>query len=220
MGVMSYVNVLIWKAKGLFGKKVKFSSTVYESKLHNTVSLKKNVRVYFSTVDRYTYICRGSFVAHTDIGSFCSIAGRVNIGLPHHDLDYVSTSPVFLEEANYMRTNFASNPPPEERRVSIGNDVWIGENAIILGGVKVGNGAVIAAGAIVTKDVPPYAIVGGVPAKVIKYRFDNETIRELEEIKWWEWDKEKIKKNKAFFERKLIIENNERKSLYEYIVND
>lgn len=220
MGIMSYVDVLRWKVKGLFDKRIKFSSIVYESKLHNTVCLRQNVRVYFSTVGKYTYFSRNTFVYHADVGRFCSVAGRVSIGLPHHDLNHVSTSPVFLEESNYMGVNFAENTSPDERRVSIGNDVWIGDDSIILGGVKVGNGAVIAAGAVVTKDVPPYAIVGGVPAKVIKYRFDEETVRELEEIKWWEWDEEKIKKNKAFFEKRVNMESKERESLREYIVDD
>ena len=81
----------------------------------------------------------------------------------------------------------------------IGNDVWIGSKATVFGGVKVGNGAVIAAGAVVTKDVPPYAIAGGVPAHIIRYRFDEDKINRLEEIAWWNWDDDKIKRNKAFF---------------------
>lgn len=81
----------------------------------------------------------------------------------------------------------------------IGNDVWIDMNAIVMRGVKIGDGAVIAAGAVVTKDVAPYSIVGGNPAKLIKYRFTEEVIGKLLEIKWWDWDEEKIRRNSAIF---------------------
>ena len=83
--------------------------------------------------------------------------------------------------------------------VTIGNDVWIGANVCILPGISIGDGAVLAAGAVITKDVPPYAIVGGVPAKVIKYRFSEDIIKKLLKIKWWNWEEEKVKKNKDLF---------------------
>ncbi|WP_299485003.1 CatB-related O-acetyltransferase [uncultured Allomuricauda sp.] len=88
--------------------------------------------------------------------------------------------------------------------IKIGNDVWIGRDAKIMDGVTVGDGSVIATGSIVTKDVPPYAIVGGVPAKVIKYRFDEETIEKLLKLKWWDFSEEKILQNKNFFNEKDI----------------
>ena len=87
----------------------------------------------------------------------------------------------------------------DNRSVEIGNDVWIGANVIILPGVKIGDGAVLAAGAVVTKDVEPYAIVGGVPAKVSRYRFDQEMIEAFLRIKWWEWSVEKIEENIELF---------------------
>lgn len=83
----------------------------------------------------------------------------------------------------------------------IGNDVWVGEGAKINGGIQVGDGAVIAAGSVVTHDVPPYAIVAGVPAKIIKYRFDEPKIQELLTIKWWEWSEVEIERNKVFFSK-------------------
>lgn len=220
MSIHNYVKALSTKIKTLTNPKIKLSAIIYESNVDKSSAVRQKTRVYFSSVDRYSYISRESFVFHADVGSFCSIAGGVNIGLPHHDMYWASTSPVFLQEPNYMGVNFADNPPPAERRVKIGNDVWIGERAIVLGGVTVGNGAVIAAGAVVTKDVPPYAVVGGVPAKIIKYRFDEEVIKELEEIKWWQWDDETLKKNKQLFETDLTKECERKASLYEYIAND
>ena len=91
-----------------------------------------------------------------------------------------------------MKKNFAELPEPENQGVEIGNDVWIGEAVFINDGVKIGTGAVVGAHSVVTKDVPPYAIVAGVPAKMIRYRFDEETIQKLLESKWWEWADEKL----------------------------
>jgi acetyltransferase-like isoleucine patch superfamily enzyme len=130
----------------------------------------------------------------TTIGKFCSIASGVSIGTSQHPTNYLSTHPFqylpacelptdrqYLENLKFDRVSFASYKP-----VTVENDVWIGANAIIMDGLKISNGAVVAAGAVVTKDVPPYAIVGGVPAKVIKYRFSQEIIDELLELKWWD----------------------------------
>lgn len=88
----------------------------------------------------------------------------------------------------------------------MGNDVWVGCNSVLISGVKVGDGAIIGAGAVVTKDIPPYAIVVGVPARVIKYRFDEEVRERLLQIKWWNWDDEKIKRNIGFFKSDINME--------------
>ena len=103
-----------------------------------------------------------------------------------HSLEYLSTSPIFTEKKNGTGHSWVEKScfVASEQTV-IGNDVWIGYRAIIRGGVKVGNGAIIGAGAMVTKDVPAYAIVGGVPAKIIRYRYSQDIITQLERVKWW-----------------------------------
>lgn len=131
------------------------------------------------------------------IGDYCSIAPNVKFILRNHRHDVVTTYPF----DDFGR--FFTNEPVKESAhstknkgiIKVGNDVWIAENATILPGVKIGNGAVIANGAVVTKDVPDYAIVGGVPAKVIKYRFTQEQIKKLKKIAWWNWSEDKIGEN-------------------------
>ncbi len=101
-------------------------------------------------------------------------------------MSYKSTSPIFTEKKNATGYSWIKDTiAPPFKRVKIGNDVWIGYGALIVGGVTIGDGACIGAGAIVTKDVPPYAIVGGVPAKVLKYRFPEQIIAKLLDEKWW-----------------------------------
>lgn len=119
------------------------------------------------------------------IGKFCSIAGRVTIMLGgEHNVDWVTTypfNPLFPQASAY------TGHPKTKGNVTIGNDVWIGYDSFILSGVSIGNGAVVAARSTVTRDVPPYSIVGGNPAKIIKYRFSPEVITELEQMAWWNW---------------------------------
>lgn len=126
------------------------------------------------------------------VGRYCSLASEVNIYSRNHPYWNPSTSPLFYN------TSFNRDLQADSvtyGKITIGNDVWIGQYAIVLPSCHyIGNGAVIGAGAIVTKDVPPYAVVAGNPAKIIKYRFDQETIAWLEEIRWWDWDIEELKK--------------------------
>lgn len=135
---------------------------------------------------RYSYMGSYNSVCDAKIGSFCSIASHCSIGGGNHPIDHFSTSPVFCEGRNCLRKNFAKIPANKNIGVVISDDVWIGEGVFIVDGVKVGTGAVVRAHAVVTKDIPPYAIAVGVPARVIRYRFDNETIEKLINSKWWE----------------------------------
>jgi len=131
-------------------------------------------RFYKSSIDDYSYLARNCFVNNTDIGKFCLIADNCIIGFASHPLDWVSTSPVFHSGSNIFKKNFSAHPFKSNKRTGIQNDVWIGINAIIADGVTIGNSAVIAAGAIVTKDLPPYIIVSGAPAKIIRYRLPED----------------------------------------------
>lgn len=141
---------------------------------------------------RYSYMGYSNSCSNVEIGSFCSIASNCSIGGGDHPMDFVSTSPVFLRGRNIMRKNFTNLEFDESKRVIIGNDVWIGEACFIVGGVALGNGSVIGAHSVVTHDVPPYAIAVGAPARIVRYRFDEDTISKLESLQWWDWDDETI----------------------------
>lgn len=167
---------------------------------------KKNIsRDYNNTpvnynIGKYSYIAQDSIISNCKIGKFCSIGPNTVIGVGEHPTNFISTSPVFYLANNICGKTFSekdyfdSNNP-----VIIGNDVWIGANVFIKNGIKIGNGAIIAAGAVVVNDIPDYAIAGGVPARIIRYRFDIETVKKLLKIKWWDWEEEKLKANKHFF---------------------
>ena len=132
------------------------------------------------------------------IGKFCSIAcgAKFIFNSANHTLSSISTYPfpIFFEEWGLNIKDVAA-AWDNKGDIIIGNDVWIGYEAVIMAGVTVGDGAIIGTRAVVTKDVPPYTIVGGVPAKPIRKRFDNETLDELLKIRWWDWQEEKIARN-------------------------
>lgn len=170
-------------------------------------------------IGRYTYGYQELlkyFPIAGSIGRYCSINGSAKIW-NNHSMDCITTSPIldhmgfYPWEQNDRRrayvskygkhkdnARFDNSAIRNNQTVTIGNDVWIGANVSILPGVNIADGAVIAAGAVVTKDVEPYAIVGGVPAKIIKYRFDDNVIKKLLEVKWWEWPVEEIEEHIEF----------------------
>lgn len=148
----------------------------------------------------------------TYIGKFCSISDHIEVVLGKHPVTMTSTHPAFYHDTDKIIESYTGGKEfwsiddscpyaDDEKRyhVVIGNDVWIGKHVKLLNGVTVGDGAIIGTGAVVTKDIPPYAVVGGVPAKVIKYRFDNDTIQWLLKLKWWDKDKDWLNKYGPFF---------------------
>jgi acetyltransferase-like isoleucine patch superfamily enzyme len=133
------------------------------------------------------------------IGNFCSIARNVAIQEANHYSDRISS---YYISQNVFKESIIKDVT-SKGAIEIGNDVWIGTQSIILSGVKIGNGAIVAANSVVTTDVPPYAVVAGSPAKVIKFRFSDEVIQRLQDLEWWNWELDKIKNNKQLFLNKL-----------------
>lgn len=144
-----------------------------------------------STFDDYSYSAGEVSIIYTDVGRFCSIAAHVRINPGNHPVERVTQHHMTYRRAQY---GFGDDDAAffdwrRAHRCQIGHDVWIGHAATIMPGVQIGTGAVIGAGAVVTKDVPPYMIVGGVPARPIRQRFDDTTIARLLDIAWWNWDR-------------------------------
>ena len=159
--------------------------TIYNDFVHDPREFRKNNVLYHYPINKDRLI----------IGKFCSIAcgAKFLFNSANHKMASLSTYtfPLFFEEWDLEKENVAQ-AWDQKGDIIIGNDVWIGYEAVILSGVTIGDGAVIGCRAVVTKDIPPYTIVGGVPAKPIRKRFDEETIKELQKIKWWDWPEEKI----------------------------
>lgn len=157
----------------------------------------------------FSYVGGYSYLKNATIGKFTSIASEVKIGLGMHPVDLVSTHPLFYAPKKEWSIAPSIDVPFEEyKEVLIGNDVWIGTRVIIMDGLKIGNGAIIAAGSVVTKDVPDFAIVGGVPAKILKYRFAPDVIVKVSKSEWWNWDdNEKSKYLSKFLSIKDFIDH-------------
>lgn len=171
------------------------SANSSEFGIYNT--LYENVYLENVKLNDFTYISNNTTIRNCKIGKFCSIGPDCKIGLGMHPTkDYVSTHPIFFSDKKQSQISFVKKSTfKESDDVFIGNDVWIGANVVILDGIKISDGAIIAAGSIVNKDVPPYAIYGGVPAKLIKYRFNNITIQKLLRFEWWNKEKSFLKDN-------------------------
>jgi acetyltransferase-like isoleucine patch superfamily enzyme len=181
-----------WKLLKKFKSKravIGIGASIKNSDLGFDVFVGVNSRISNSSVGDHSYFNSDTRVSDAIIGKYCSVGSDVKIGFGAHPTSLVSTHPCFYANNKGFKT-FADQMYYNEERgtVHIGNDVWIGSNVSIMNNVKIGNGVIIAMGSIVTKDVPDYAIVAGIPAKVIKFRFSDDVINSLSEIKWWDFD--------------------------------
>jgi acetyltransferase-like isoleucine patch superfamily enzyme len=167
------------------------------SKFGRNNYLALNASVINSSLGDLSYVGANSFIQNAAVGKFTCIGPDVLIGLATHPVkEFISIHPVFYSKAEQSGITFANEQYFNDYApCTIGHDVWIGARAVIPGGISIGNGAVVASGAVVTKDVPPYAIAGGVPAKIIKYRFTPAEIDQLENLKWWDKDLQWLKAN-------------------------
>ncbi len=161
-------------------------SAIADSDIHPTSKVESGSTIIRTRFDRHSFCGYDCTFIDCDVGAFCSIASRVTVGGSRHPMEYVSTSPVFLSHRDSVKTKFSRHPYVWRVRTTIGNDVWIGENVQIKGGVSIGHGAVIGMGSVVTRDVAPYEIVGGNPARLIRMRFSPEIVEALLKMAWWD----------------------------------
>lgn len=192
-------NIKVYKNALIKGSTIKNRASVgndtiiEKSNIGESVAINRRNYILKSSLGKYSYTGIGTMILSSEIGKFCSISWNVSIGGANHEHTNVSTLPEWRFQL-MDRGSFENSDKYNDVPCVIGNDVLISTNAIILRNVRVGDGAVIGAGAVVTKDVEPYSIVAGVPAKKIKMRFDEETLKTLLEIKWWDWPMEVIRK--------------------------
>lgn len=188
----------------LDGKRISIENILqsqYNSQISDKAYIGGSYSINDSKIGDFTSIALNAKISLTEIGKYCSIGPEFISGWGIHPINGLSTSPLFYSRSHSTGKTFSeTNKIVERKAIKIGNDVWIGANCFILDGVTIGNGSVIAAGSIVTADVPDYAIVGGVPAKLIKYRFEEDTIKKLLEIKWWDFEnEERLKDVEMYF---------------------
>ncbi len=173
--------------------------TISNSEIGKYVFLNNSVKIYNSKIGDHSYVNANTIINDTNIGKFCSIASNVKFGLGWHPTDLISTHPSFYSNEHVFKTYAKKTYFNKTQKIVIEDDVWIGEDAIIMGGVNIACGAIVAAGAIVTKDVSPYEVVGGIPAKHIKFRFSSLEIEKLLEFKWWDKDELWLEENFEYF---------------------
>lgn len=177
------ISRLLKKARG---------NAIAESVIHPTSKVESGSTVIRTTFDRHSFCGYDCTMIDCAVGAFCSIANKVTVGGARHPIEYVSTSPVFLDHRDSVKTKYAHHHYEWRPKTVIGSDVWIGESSLIKGGVKVGHGAVIGMGSVVTKDVPAYGIVAGNPATLIRMRFEPLVIEALLKMQWWTYPDEEL----------------------------
>ena len=207
---MSKVKFILGGLKNLFNSNISCLAFVSSNNdLDKKAVIYRGVKIKGSKVGAYSYISPNTEVENAEIGKFCSIADHCRIGMGTHNINQISTSPIFTQKVNGTKTQWINENVHDSPllKVKLGNDVWVGSRAMILGGVTVSDGAVIGAGAIVTKNVPAYAVVGGVPAKIIKYRFSEKLIEKLIQLEWWNCPEISLKEHITLFQKRNISED-------------
>lgn len=176
---------------------------IINSNIALNVRIDRNNYIDSSNINDYSYTGRNTYIIHAILGKFCAISWNVSIGGANHDYTRMTQHSFLYNPHDKIRPDDMEIAYDRfDKPVTIGNDVWIAAGAVITRGVNIGDGAVIGANAVVTKDIPPYAIAVGNPAKVIKYRFSEEIIELMLQLKWWEWKIDKINKNYKFISQK------------------
>ncbi|OIQ23505.1 CatB-related O-acetyltransferase [uncultured Lacinutrix sp.] len=199
----SYLKSFI-SPKKIFYKNISFLAYwSNDSTFSKHSEIRRFAKLKSCKIGKYSRVNPNSKFSNVTVGNFTAIGRDTTIGLGKHPLNYVSTQNIFYKKNN-MNNQWVKNIDFPAERTYIGNDVWIGVEAMILDGVVIGDGAVIGARSVVTKDIPPYAIAVGSPAKVIKYRLEKEVIERLLEIKWWDFTDEKISEKVEFFREKEV----------------
>lgn len=189
MGFGYYWCKLVKKLRG---------SAIKNSIIHATSKVESGSQIVNSVFNKHSFCGYDCDIINTEIGSFCSIANNVKIGGGMHPISWVSMSPVFYSGRDSVKAKLSEFDREPVLRTVVGSDVWIGESVIVKQGVTIGHGAVVGMGSIVTKDVAPYSIVGGNPARLIKMRFDQHIIEKMLNSKWWEMDENKLKKHAEY----------------------
>ena len=214
MNKISYIKYLSIRFFSSFTNIIKGANSLYNTKIEKPTKLYSPYKIRESEIGAYTYIAFNSQIRNVKIGKFCSIGPNFFAGWGIHPTNGISTSPCFYSTKKQCGYTFSDTDKIEERKtITIGNDVFIGANVIILDDVSIGNGAIIGAGTIVSKDVPDYAIVAGSPMRIIRYRFEPQIIEKLQQIQWWDFAENKLSLvNKYFFDMDAFIANCENDS--------
>jgi phosphonate metabolism protein (transferase hexapeptide repeat family) len=180
------------------------TASVCESRLGRYTEVGARTSVIESELGDYSYVVNDSAIIYSRIGKFCSIAAQTRINPGNHPMHRASQSHFTYRSSRYFPGESDEADFFDWRRsrpVDIGHDVWIGHGAIVLPGRKIGTGAVVAAGSVVSKDVPDYAIVAGVPARLVRRRFEPGVSERLLQFRWWDWDHERLYKALGDFRR-------------------
>ncbi len=185
---------------------------VQASRLGDGVAVHQGTRVYECEIDSYTYVAEQSYIAHASLGRFTSVGPYLICGYGTHPTRWVSTSPVFYSTRRQCGVSFVdADYFAESQRTTIGHDVWIGARVYLKDGIRVGTGAIVGAGAVVTADVADYAVVAGVPARFLRWRFDPDIVRRLLASQWWDWPLEKLLERQHLFRsedpRRILCED-------------